>query len=70
MPAKAREFRRTARKLGFVEIRQTASHSVWAHADGRATTIPIHGNRDIAGGLYCAILKQLGITEEQFRDLR
>ncbi|MFN0147057.1 MAG: type II toxin-antitoxin system HicA family toxin [Dehalococcoidia bacterium] len=40
------------------------------HPDGRGATIPIHGNRDIAGGLYHLVLKQLGITEEQFRALK
>jgi predicted RNA binding protein YcfA (HicA-like mRNA interferase family) len=40
------------------------------HADGRGTVIPIHGGQDIGGGLYHAILKQLGITEEQFREFR
>jgi predicted RNA binding protein YcfA (HicA-like mRNA interferase family) len=69
-PAKARELEAAARKLGFAKVRQTGSHAIWAHQDGRATTIPVHGNRDISTGVYFSILKQLGITEEQFRDLR
>jgi predicted RNA binding protein YcfA (HicA-like mRNA interferase family) len=70
LPANAREFRAVARRLGFEEVRVTGSHSIWAHPDGRATTIPIHSSRDIGGRVYYGILKQLGITEEQFRDLR
>jgi predicted RNA binding protein YcfA (HicA-like mRNA interferase family) len=70
LPANARELQRVATKLGFLLDRQRGSHAVWLHRDGRGATIPIHGNRDIAGGLYHLILKQLGVTEEQFRTLR
>ncbi|MFN0147055.1 MAG: type II toxin-antitoxin system HicA family toxin [Dehalococcoidia bacterium] len=70
MPAKAREFEKVARSLGFVRTRQRGSHGIWMHPDGRGTVIPIHGNQDIGGGLYHAILSQLGVTEEQFRALK
>jgi predicted RNA binding protein YcfA (HicA-like mRNA interferase family) len=42
----------------------------WRHPDGRATTIPVHGNVDIGGWLFRAILDQMGITEEEFDELR
>jgi hypothetical protein len=38
------------------------------HQDGRATTIPIHGNTDIGGWLFYEIPEQLGITEEEFKQ--
>ncbi|WP_370623515.1 type II toxin-antitoxin system HicA family toxin [cf. Phormidesmis sp. LEGE 11477] len=38
--------------------------------DGRATTIPIHGNAEIGGGLFKSILKQLGISESEFQKLK
>ena len=41
--ARADEFRRAASKLGFLKARQAGGHERWQHADGRATTIPIHG---------------------------
>jgi predicted RNA binding protein YcfA (HicA-like mRNA interferase family) len=28
---------------GFIEIRQSGSHTTMRHADGRQTTVPIHG---------------------------
>ncbi len=68
--ARAAEFRRAAAKLGFERQRQVGSHERWKHADGRSTTIPIHGSREIGTGLYYLILEQLGIDEEQFRKLR
>ncbi len=67
MPAKASELTKAAKKLGFVKVRQKGSHARWKHQDGRATTIPIHGNTDIGGWLFYEILEQLGITEEEFK---
>lgn len=40
--AKAREFERAARRLGFLLRRQRGSHARREHPDGRVTTIPVH----------------------------
>ena len=69
MPTKAKDLQKAARKLGFRVVRQKGSHARWKHPDGRATTIPIHGNSEIGGWLLYEILKQLEITEEEFRKL-
>ena len=50
-------------------VRQKGSHARWKHPDGRATTIPIHGNSEIGSWLFYEILKQLDITEEEFHRL-
>jgi len=68
--ARADEFRRAAKKLGFVKARQTGSHERWKHPDGRATTIPIHGGKQIGPPLFYRILQQIGIGEEEFEGLR
>jgi len=68
--ARADEFRRAATKLGFLKARQTGSHERWRHQDGRATTIPIHGGRQIGPPLFYKILNQLGIDEKEFDQLR
>jgi predicted RNA binding protein YcfA (HicA-like mRNA interferase family) len=68
--ARAEEFRRAATKLGFLRARQTGSHERWRHQDGRATTIPIHGGRQIGPPLFHKILNQLGIDEKEFDRLR
>jgi predicted RNA binding protein YcfA (HicA-like mRNA interferase family) len=70
MLAKAKEIARVAQKLGFNKARQKGSHARWKHPDGRATTIPIHGNQEIGGGLFKEILKQLCIDEKEFNELR
>jgi predicted RNA binding protein YcfA (HicA-like mRNA interferase family) len=70
MPAKAKELERVASRLGFEKVRQKGSHARWKHSDGRATTIPIHPSTEIGGWLLHKILKELGISEDQFRQLR
>ena len=70
MPAKAKELMRAADKLGFVLARQKGSHARWLHADGRATTIPVHPSTEIGGWLYHKILRELGTSEEEFRKIR
>lgn len=70
MPAKARTLVKVAKKLGFQKARQRGSHARWKHPDGRSTTIPVHGNAEIGGWLFQEIIKQLGITEEEFNNLR
>ena len=70
MPAKASELAKVARQLGFEQVRQKGSHARWKHPDGRATTIPIHGNAAIGSWLFYEILKQMGITEAEFEQLR
>ncbi len=68
--ATARELQKAARELGFSKMRQTRSHERWNHPDGRATTIPLHGGREIGPPLFFKILRQLGISMEQFQNLR
>jgi predicted RNA binding protein YcfA (HicA-like mRNA interferase family) len=68
--ATAREFQEVARRPGFSKTRQTGSHERWIHPDGRTVTIPLHGGREIGPPLFFKILRQLGISSEEFRELR
>jgi predicted RNA binding protein YcfA (HicA-like mRNA interferase family) len=68
--ARAADFRRVAKKLGFRKTRQTGGHERWQHSDGRATTIPLHGGGEIGPPLFYRILSQLGIDPEAFARLR
>jgi predicted RNA binding protein YcfA (HicA-like mRNA interferase family) len=45
--------------LGFSCVRQRGSHMQFRHADGRATTVPDHGGRDISPSL---LRKSRGIS--------
>lgn len=68
--ATAREFQNSARKLGFAKTRQTGSHERWNHPDGRAVTIPLHGGREMRATLVFKMLRQLGITHDEFLTFR
>jgi predicted RNA binding protein YcfA (HicA-like mRNA interferase family) len=68
--ATAREFQKVASKLGFTKSRQTGSHERWNHPDGRAVTIPIHGGKEIGPPLFHKILRQLGVSADEFQKLR
>jgi predicted RNA binding protein YcfA (HicA-like mRNA interferase family) len=54
------EVDRAIRRLGFVPSRQRGSHVSYRHPDGRGTTVPNHGSRDIAPPLLRAILRERG----------
>lgn len=68
--ATALEFQRVARRLGFFKTRQIGSHERWNHPDGRALTIPLHGAREIGPPLFFKMLRQLGVSLEEFQKLR
>jgi predicted RNA binding protein YcfA (HicA-like mRNA interferase family) len=63
---KPREIARVLEKLGFVEVRQRGSHKQYRHADGRCTTVPFHGSRDVSPLLLKQIIKDIRITPEEF----
>ena len=70
-PAKPREVERILKRLGFQQIRQAAgSHAVFRHSDGRWTTVTLHHGRDIPKGTLRNIVKDLGITVEEFERIR
>lgn len=52
-------------RLGFVMARQKRSHQQFRHPDGRATTIPVHGSRDLSPLLLRQICKDIGITTDE-----
>lgn len=57
------------RRLGFVFFRHArGSHEVWRHQDtGARATIP-HHSRPMSEGTLRAILREAGVTVEEFLD--
>jgi predicted RNA binding protein YcfA (HicA-like mRNA interferase family) len=55
-------------RAGFVIKRQSGSHVVLRHANGRQTYVAMHPG-DIPTGTFRSILKQSGLTEEDFKKL-
>lgn len=52
------------RKLGFVQIGQRGSHVKLRSQVGRTVIVPIH--RELARGTLSAILRQSGVTLNEF----
>jgi predicted RNA binding protein YcfA (HicA-like mRNA interferase family) len=45
------------KQLGFEAVRQKGSHIRFVHPDGRKTTIPDHGSKDVPQGLLVKIIR-------------
>ena len=55
---KARELLKFLEWLGFEPVRMKGSHVRLKSKDGRVTTIPMHGNREIPKGLLRKIIRE------------
>jgi predicted RNA binding protein YcfA (HicA-like mRNA interferase family) len=64
------ELTRRLRRLGIEFRRQAAgSHEIWWDPNKKLyTRIPNHGTREIRSGTYHAILRDLGLTEDDLRN--
>ena len=67
---KSREICRILESLGFVMVRQRGSHMQYRHQDGRGTTVPNHPGRDVSPVLLRQIIKEIGMTIEEFLKRR
>ena len=68
MPYSAREVLTQLLRTGFVEVRQSGSHKILRHPDGRQTYVAMHPGT-LPTGTFRKILKQAQLTEEAFRNL-
>jgi predicted RNA binding protein YcfA (HicA-like mRNA interferase family) len=59
---------RKLRRAGFLERDAKGAHVLFVHPDGRRTVVAIH-TKELPTGTYYRVLKQIGMTEEEFRDL-
>ena len=65
----ARKVVKALEQVGFVLRRQRGSHYIMTQPETkRETVIPVHG-RDVNRSLLKLIIKQAGLTEDQFREL-
>jgi len=69
-PLRPREVIAILTSLGFAEVRQRGSHKQFRHPDGRGTTVPDHGGRDISPVLIRQIAKDIGLSADDFIALR
>lgn len=68
MPYSPREVVRRLQRAGFQETLQSGSHKVLRHPDGRQTYVAMH-TRALSRGTFHNILKQAGLTVDEFRSL-
>jgi predicted RNA binding protein YcfA (HicA-like mRNA interferase family) len=68
---KGREVVRALQRAGFFIDRVVGSHHMMVHRDDHrhTVTVPVHGARDIKTGTLRSIIRQAGLTVEEFRDL-
>ena len=61
---------RALRRAGFEERRQRGSHlHLRRQSDGKRVTVPVHKGRIVPIGTLQAILRDAGISNEEFREL-
>ncbi|MBU0569873.1 type II toxin-antitoxin system HicA family toxin [Patescibacteria group bacterium] len=65
---KPRNIEKILIEIDFVPRSGKGSHVVFKHSDGRRTVVPCH-NRPVRVGTLRAILKQAGITTDEFLKL-
>jgi predicted RNA binding protein YcfA (HicA-like mRNA interferase family) len=56
-----KEVIRLLEKQGFTRARQSGSHVILQHFDGRRVTVPVHRGRDLGRGLLRQIFRDAGI---------
>jgi predicted RNA binding protein YcfA (HicA-like mRNA interferase family) len=52
--------------IGFLLVRQRGSHRQNRYSDGRGTTVPFHSGRDVSPILLRQIVKDIGLTIDDF----
>jgi len=67
----ARQMLRALERAGFSVVRSSGSHHYLIHRTDRSrrTVVPYHAARDLPRGLVRAILRQAGLSAEEFREL-
>ena len=59
---KGREIVRVLERIGFQAVRTRGSHVFLRHADGRATTVPVHSGEVVGPGLLRSILRDIELS--------
>ena len=61
---------RALEKAGFVFRRQASGHRILRHPDTKVTVpVPIHGSKDLKPGTLRSIIRDAGLTVEEFIQL-
>jgi predicted RNA binding protein YcfA (HicA-like mRNA interferase family) len=63
------EMIKALRKAGFAVVRVKGSHHQLKHADGRKTTVAVHGKETLGPGILLKILRDVEMTRDDLREL-
>ena len=63
-----KEFIQKLKRAGFIIDHQTGGHVILYHSRGVRLSVPYHA-REMKRGLLIALLKQSGITLDEFKNL-
>jgi predicted RNA binding protein YcfA (HicA-like mRNA interferase family) len=64
-----RDLRRVAEAAGFIWVRREGSHNTFRHADGQIVVIPDHGSQVIVRPLLRRIIRDLGLSIEEYNRI-
>ncbi len=65
----AREVIHAVEKSGFFFVRQSGSHKIYKNKEGKRVTVPYHSGKILHPKLLKSILKDAGLTDEEFKKL-
>ena len=65
-PVKAETVIRVLEESGFTVVRQKGSHTILKDHEGRSVVIPVHHGEELGRGILRAIIRQAGLTREEF----
>ena len=66
---KARQVFKALEAVGFQRIRQSGSHVTYRHPDGHWTIVSVHAGKSIPKGTLRKIIRDAGLTVEEFIEL-
>lgn len=68
---KVKEVIRRLSLVGYVKWRQSGSHlAMYRHSDNRTVTVPVHFGKDVPRGTLRAIIREAGLSVEEFVALK
>ena len=65
----AKQLIKIREQKGFSFSRQSGSHAIYISDEGLRTTIPIHGKKELGIGLLKQIMKDTGLSIEDFENV-
>jgi len=65
----AEEVIKVLEHVGFLLSRQSGSHKIYKNQEGKRVTVPYHSGKTLHPKLLKSILRDAGLTIEQFKDM-